>query len=61
MTVRNDALAAAGIDLPPGEGLNIRLPVAGEQAALLNLPAPASARRQPSAPSVSPTCGWPSA
>ncbi|WP_308036537.1 aminotransferase class I/II-fold pyridoxal phosphate-dependent enzyme [Actinoplanes sp. DH11] len=30
-------LAAAGINLPPGEGLNIWLPVADEQAALLNL------------------------
>ena len=30
-------LAAAGIALPPGEGLNIWLPVADEQAALLSL------------------------
>jgi DNA-binding transcriptional MocR family regulator len=30
-------LAAAGIDLPPGEGLNLWLPVADEQAALLSL------------------------
>lgn len=30
-------LAASGIELPPGEGLNIWLPVADEQAALLSL------------------------
>jgi DNA-binding transcriptional MocR family regulator len=30
-------LAAAGIELPPGEGLNVWLPVADEQAALLSL------------------------
>ncbi|WP_030441544.1 aminotransferase class I/II-fold pyridoxal phosphate-dependent enzyme [Actinoplanes subtropicus] len=32
-----DALAAAGIPLPPGDGLNIWLPVADEQAALISL------------------------
>ncbi|SDT43464.1 aminotransferase class I/II-fold pyridoxal phosphate-dependent enzyme [Actinoplanes derwentensis] len=30
-------LAAAGIELPPGEGINLWLPVADEQAALLSL------------------------
>ncbi|WP_045747453.1 aminotransferase class I/II-fold pyridoxal phosphate-dependent enzyme [Actinoplanes rectilineatus] len=33
----SEALAASGIILPPGEGLNIWLPVADEQAALLSL------------------------
>ncbi|GAA2702758.1 GntR family transcriptional regulator [Actinoplanes palleronii] len=32
-----DGLRSAGIDLPPGEGINIWLPVADEQAALLSL------------------------
>jgi len=32
-----DALAAAGIRLPPGDGLNIWLPVQDEQAALISL------------------------
>ncbi|GIE90655.1 aminotransferase class I/II-fold pyridoxal phosphate-dependent enzyme [Actinoplanes regularis] len=33
----HDGLRTAGIDLPPGEGINIWLPVADEQAALLSL------------------------
>jgi DNA-binding transcriptional MocR family regulator len=32
-----DSLAAAGVTLPPGDGLNIWLPVADEQAALISL------------------------